>query len=267
LARKVGYLFLVGDNVDGVSHYPGQEKFLIQKTSVGQYAKVAEILKLIRKDVKIIICPGQHDSVWIGEPQPIIPEKWAPELYKMENVTLVPNPAWVEIDGGFKVLMYHGASLNRFIDEIPDIRTNFGHSSPTRVVKEILKRRHLAPIHGLMDYIPCEKGDPLVLDPIPDIFATADQHRAEVAIHNNILLVASSCWQSITPFEEKVGNIPDPCKVPLFNLKTREIKLLDFSDAPKEIEWQIGEGLSCQVKDCPSGETCVKEQPCVEVIR
>jgi len=32
------------------------------------------------------------------------------------------------------------------------------------------------------------------------------------------------------PFEEKVGNIPDPCKVPLFNLKSREIKIIDFQE-------------------------------------
>jgi len=28
----------------------------------------------------------------------------------MENLHLVPNPALIEIDGGFKVLMYHGAA-------------------------------------------------------------------------------------------------------------------------------------------------------------
>jgi len=247
LAKKVKYLFLAGDNIDGVGHYPGQEKYLIQQTTKGQYDKVEEILKLIRKDVKIIMCPGQHDAVWVGEPQPMIGERFAEGLHHMENLTLVSNPALVEIDGGFRILMYHGASINRFIDEIPEIRTNFGHNSPTRVVREMLKRRHLAPIHGMMDYIPCEKGDPLVIDKIPDIIATADQHRAEVSKFNNILMIASSCWQSMTPFEEKVGNVPDPCKVPLFNLKTREVKMLDFSDEPKEIEWGDGEGLICKL--------------------
>jgi len=91
-------------------------------------------------------------------------------------------------------------------------------------------------MHGAMDYIPCENEDPLVIKQVPDIIATGDQHRAEVSKMNNILLIASSCWQSITPFEEKVGNVPDPCKVPLFNLKTREIKILDFSDRSGEIE-------------------------------
>ena len=248
LARKVKYLFLMGDNIDGVSHYPGQEKYLIQKTSKGQYDKVEEILRLIRKDVEIVMCPGQHDAVWVGEPQPIIGEKFAEGLHNMKNLTLVPNPSLVEIDGGFKILMYHGASINYFIDEIPDIRTNFGHNSPTRVVREMLKRRHLAPIHGIADYIPCERGDSLVIDKIPDILATADQHRAEVSTFNNILMIASSCWQSITPFEEKVGNVPDPCKVPLFNLKTREIKMLDFSDELKEVEWNSGGELSCELR-------------------
>ncbi len=249
LAKKVKYLLLTGDNIDGVGHYPGQEKYLIQKTSKGQYDKVEEIVKLIRKDIKIIMCPGQHDAVWVGEPQPIIGERFAEGLHQIDNLTLVPNPALVEIDGGFKILMYHGASINRFIDEIPEIRTNFGHNSPTRVVREMLKRRHLAPIHGGMDYIPCEKGDPMVIDKIPDIIATADQHRAEVSNYNNIMMIASSCWQSITPFEEKVGNVPDPCKVPLFNLKTRAIKILDFSDELKEIEWEDGAELVCKLEE------------------
>jgi hypothetical protein len=50
------------------------------------------------------------------------------------------------------------------------------------------------------------------------------------------LIICSSCWQSITPFEEKVGNLPDPCKVPIVNLQTGALKILDFSDNNEEIE-------------------------------
>ena len=228
IAKKVRYLFVNGDTVEGVSVYPGQDKSLDILEMSGQYDKLAEILKLVRKDIKILIGPGQHDAVWIGEPQPIIGEKWARELHKMENVILIPNPCLVEIDGGFKILTYHGASMHGIIESISEIRLKHGHNNPTRVVKEMLKRRHLAPMHGFCDYIPCEK-DPLVIDIIPDILTTGDQHRCEVSIYNNILLIASSCWQARTPFEEKVGNNPDPCKVPIFNLKTREVKILDFS--------------------------------------
>ena len=237
IARKVRYLILVGDNVDGIGHYSGQENDLDIKSCRSQYLKLENILRKIREDVEIIMCPGQHDAVWVGEPQPQISKKWAPGLYNMENLRLVANPALIEV-GGFKILMYHGASINRFIDEIPDIRLKFGHRSPTRVVEEMLRRGHLAPTHGVMDYIPCPDGDPMVIKDTPDIIVTGDQHRAEVKSYNNILMVAGSCWESLTPFEEKVGNVPDPCKVPLFNLKTRDIKSLDFSDAGigKEVE-------------------------------
>ena len=235
LAKKIKYLFVVGDLIDGVSHYPGQENDLDIKTARGQYKKVEDLFKLIRKDVEIIIAPGNHDAVWVGEPQPIIGENVAPELHKMENVTLVPNPSLIGLKEGFKILMYHGGSINFLIEEFPEIRTKYKHNAPTRVVKEMVKRRHLAPIHGHADYIPCEE-DGLVIDDAPDIIVTGDQHRSEVSMMNNILLIASSCWQSITPFEEKVGNNPEPCRVPLFNLKTREIKVLDFSDSTEEIK-------------------------------
>lgn len=229
IARKVKYLFLTGDSIDGVGVFPNQEQFLNIKDMRSQYKKLVEYLKLIRKDIQIIMSPGQHDAVWVGEPQPIVEESWSDGLHQIQNLTLVPNPCLVEIDGGFKILMYHGASMHGIIEEIPEIRLKYGHDSPTRVVKEMLKRRHLSPMHGHCDYIPTEKKDNLVIDIVPDIVSTGDQHRSEVSNYNNILLIASSCWQEKTPFEEKVGNNPDPCKVPLFNLKTREVKILDFS--------------------------------------
>ena len=84
---------------------------------------------------------------------------------------------------------------------------------------------------SLVTYTPIENEDALLIKEIPDILTTGDLHKPEVSDYNGILLIASSCWQSITPFEEKVGNHPDPCKVPILNLKTREIKILDFSSS------------------------------------
>lgn len=230
LAKKVKYLFITGDSVDGVGVFPDQQRFLNIDDMRLQYKKLTEMIKLIRKDIKIIICPGQHDAVWVGEPQPPISEDWAEDLYKLDNVVLVSNPSLIELDSGFKILMYHGASMHGIINSIEDLRLNDGHSTPTKVSKEMLKRRHLNPIHGQGDYVPNEKLDPLVIEQVPDIFATGDQHKPEISSYNNVLLVASSCWQSVTPFEEKVGHHPDPCKVPVFNMKTREIKILDFAD-------------------------------------
>ena len=231
-ALKVKYLFIIGDTVDGVGVYPGQEEQLKLKDVREQYNKLAELLNKIRSDVNIILCPGQHDAVRIAEPQPVIGENYAPLLYNLKNLYLVTNPALVEIGQNikFKVLMYHGASMHGIIGSIEELRLNRGHDTPTRVVEYILKKRHLAPTHSLIAYTPISEEDALVIKDVPDIVATGDLHRPEVSNYNGILLIASSCWQSRTPFEEKVGNNPDPCKVPIFNLKTRSVKILDFSE-------------------------------------
>ena len=47
------------------------------------------------------------------------------------------------------------------------------------------------------------------------------------------MLVSVSSWESMTPYQEKFGNVPDHCKVPVFNLKTREVKVLDFETDPE----------------------------------
>jgi DNA polymerase II small subunit len=233
--KKIKYLFIVGDNVDGVGIYPGQEPLLEIKDMKDQYSKLVEYFKLIPEYIRIIMCPGQHDSVRVPEPQPAIDEEFAKELTEMKNVFLVSNPALVEIDcsekkKGFKVLMYHGASMIRtWIDEIEELRLGQAHMNPTKVVKFMLRHRHLSPTHSGNVYVPSEKEDMLIIKEVPDIVLTGDLHKADVDIYNNTLLIACSCWQSMTPFEEKVGNHPDPCKVPMLNLKTREIKILDFT--------------------------------------
>ncbi len=232
---KIKYLFVVGDNVDGVGVYPGQESLLEIKDMKDQYKKLAEYFKQIPSHIKIIMCPGQHDAVRVPEPQPPIDDEFAKELTEMKNVYLVSNPALIEIDcgekkRGFKVLMYHGASMMRgWINEIEDLRVSQAHMNPTKVVKYMLRHRHLSPTHSGNVYVPSEKEDMLAIKEVPDIVATGDLHKSDVDIYNNILLIACSCWQSMTPFEEKVGNHPDPCKVPMLNLKTREIKILDFT--------------------------------------
>lgn len=241
-AKKIKYLLITGDTVDGVGIFPGQEEQLKIKDIREQYKKLAEFLGMIKKDIKIILCPGQHDCVRVAEPQPPVGKDYASVLYELENVILVSNPALIEIKNnsgkrGIKILMYHGASLNSFINEIDSLRIENAHKNPTRVVKEILKRRHLSSMHSAVTYIPNTKKDYLAISEAPDVINTADLHRTDIDTYNGILMICSSCWQSTTPFEEKVGNIPDPCKVPVLNLKTGKVKILDFSseeEAKKE---------------------------------
>lgn len=231
-ARKIKFIFFVGDNVDGVGIFPGQEEVLNLKSMYQQYDLLASYLRKIPKHIIIFMCPGQHDACRVAEPQPLISKKYAAPLYEIENLVLVTNPCLVKLlekDKEFKVLMYHGASIHYFINEIKTLRLMKAHKCPARAVEEMLKRRHLAPTHSEVVYIPNSENDPLLISEVPDVLCTGEVHRLDIRNYNGVLIITGSCWQSQTPFEEKVGNIPDPAKVPVLNLKTRELKIFDFA--------------------------------------
>jgi len=233
VAKKLAYICISGDNVDGVGIFPGQESVLKLKSMKEQYLLLASYLEKIPKTINMFMCPGQHDAVRVAEPQPIISRRYAEPLYSIDNLTLVSNPALIKLSEGekeFKILMYHGDSIHTFIHEIPELRELKAQNTPAKAVRHMLKRRHLFPIHSEAVYIPDIEKDNLVITEVPDIVCTGEVHRVDVENYNGVLIITGSCWQGRTAFEEKVGNIPNPCKVPIFNLKTRELKILDFGD-------------------------------------
>ena len=76
----------------------------------------------------------------------------------------------------------------------------------------------------------------LLIRNVPDIFVSGHTHKCAVTYYNNILVISVSCWEAMTPYQEKFGNKPDHCKVPMLNLKTRAVKLLDFEDVAETEE-------------------------------
>ncbi len=234
IAKKTKYIFIIGDLVDGVGIYPEQDKELAINDIRKQYSKAAEILSTIRKDIRIVVCPGNHDALRISEPQPPLNEELAPELHKIPNITMVSNPAIVNIHSskefpGFDVLMYHGYSFDYYASNVDYIRLNGGYDKPELIMRFLLQKRHLAPTHGSNLYIPDKKKDMMVINKVPDFFVTGHIHRAAISSYNNITTICASCWQSKTAFQEKTGHHPEPSRVPVVNLKTREVKMLKFS--------------------------------------
>ncbi|MDD5177896.1 MAG: metallophosphoesterase [Candidatus Nanoarchaeia archaeon] len=235
IAEKVKYVFLLGDLVDGVGIYPGQEEELNIRDIREQYKSVAVFLAKIRKDIKIIITSGNHDALRIGEPQPAQPINYAKELYEMENVSIVSNPAFVNIHSsknfpGFDFLLYHGYSYDYYADKVERIRLMKPNISERTdlVMKLLLQKRHLAPTHASTVYVPCDGEDPLVIDRLPDFFVSGHIHRSAVLNYNNITMIAGSAWQKQTPFQDKVGHMAEPARVPVVNLKTREVSIINF---------------------------------------
>ena len=233
IAKKTKYIFIVGDLVDGCGVYPGQEDELIIKDIYGQYEECNKYLEEIPSNINIIICPGNHDAMRIAEPQPKLYKDFAATLWQLPNVCMVSNPSIVNIHSsenfpGFDVLLYHGYSFDYYVANVDGIRLNGGYDRADLIMKFLLKRRHLAPTHTSTLYIPDSNKDHLVIDHIPDFFVTGHIHKSSVSSYKNITLICGSCWQSKTPFQEKVGHHPEPCRVPIVNLKTRDIKIMRF---------------------------------------
>jgi len=232
-AEKIKYLFIVGDLVDGVGVFPGQFDVLSVKDINQQYDLLAKYLSMIREDIRIIICPGDHDALRLAHPQPSLDKKIASKVWDLKNVVLVSNPGMVNIHAsknfpGFDVLMYHGHGYHYYHDAVESLRGKDSTHNPRYIMQFLLQRRHLAPTHTSTIYVPDNKNDFMVIKKIPDIFVSGHLHKSDVSSYNNVVTINCSCWQSQTDFQVKVGNFPDPCKVPIMNLKSGKIEVLDF---------------------------------------
>ncbi len=233
VASNVKYIFVIGDLIDGVGVYPEQDKELVIKDVYQQYKECANLLKKIPNHITLIVCPGNHDAMRIAEPQPELYRDFAAPLYELPNIVMVSNPGIVNIAStedfpGFDVLMYHGYSFDYYVANVDSIRSQGGYDRADLIMKFLLQRRHLAPTHASTLYLPDANQDPLVITKIPDFFVTGHIHKTSVSNYRNTTLICGSCWQSKTPFQEKVGHHPEPCRVPIVNLQTREVKILKF---------------------------------------
>lgn len=233
IASKVNYLFIIGDLVEGVGIYPNQEADLEIPDIYMQYHEFSKYLKMIPERIQIIIAPGNHDAMRLGEPQPKLYHDFAKDLQDMPNVHLVSNPAFVNIAStqkfdGIDLLLYHGYSFPYFADTVEPIRIAGGQKRADLIMQFLLRKRHLAPTHTSNLYIPDPVEDVMVIDKLPDIFVTGHIHRATAKTTHNITLLNCSCWVGTTAYQEKVGLDPQPGKLPLVNLQTREIKIINF---------------------------------------
>ena len=225
VARRVGFVLIAGDVVDGVGIFPGQEKELVQKTIQEQFEKTRELLEEIPNRVRVLVSPGNHDPGRRALPQPAIPREDGAGLWELGNVSMVGNPAMVGLNG-VKVLMFHGQS----IDDAVKTTSGMEYSHPANVMKRMLRGRHLSPIYGSQTPIAPEMEDLMVIDDVPDVFHAGHVHVTEVGNYKDVLVINSGTWQSQTPFQVSVGQVPTPGLVVLLNLKTFKVYIKSFVD-------------------------------------
>ncbi|RJU86025.1 MAG: DNA-directed DNA polymerase II small subunit [Candidatus Poseidoniales archaeon] len=221
LARTIKYLVLSGDCVDGVGIYPGQDKELAIKDLYGQYTRFAELLELLPEWVECIMLPGNHDAVRPAEPQPTL----EPEIQQDFNSTkFVGNPCDFSLDG-VRLLSYHGKSIDDFVAGLRTVT----YRDPVEAMRQMLRRRHLAPQWGGKTPLSPEPEDGLVIREVPDIFVTGHVHGHACLDFRGTTLVCSSTWQDQTSYQRMLGFQPKPCMLTIVNLGTHKSISIPFA--------------------------------------
>jgi len=222
LVDRLRYVVVAGDVVDGIGIYPGQEKELVITDVYEQYEQAARYLRMLPRHLRIVVAPGNHDAVRQAEPQPALPPG-VRAMFKQDNITFVGNPSLVEIEG-VRILIYHGRSLDDLVSSLPGV----SYARPDAAMVELLKRRHLSPIYGGRVMIAPEARDHFIIDPLPDIIHSGHVHTVGVSRYRGVLLANSGTWQGQTEFQRRMNIQPDPCKIPLVDLHSGEVKIKKF---------------------------------------
>jgi DNA polymerase II small subunit len=223
LARKIKYVVVGGDLVDGIGIYPNQDKELNITDIYKQYSVFFDFMSNIPDYIEVFILTGNHDAVQRAEPQPILSKDLIGDFVQ-RNVHYISNPGYLTLHGT-KILSYHGTSLDSVIQGIPGCT----YSKPEVAMLEILRRRHLSPIYGNNPIIPSKK-DALVIDEIPDVLHMGHVHKNGYSDYHGTLIINSGTWQSRTGYQLKLGHIPTPAVVPVYEHKTADMSVVDFNN-------------------------------------
>ena len=219
--QEINYLVLPGDVVDGIGAYPDQEKDLEILNIYKQYEALAEYLKEIPDHMKIVLHPGNHDACRLAEPQPALNEMYTRTFDS--NIYMTGNPINLEIEGRI-VTSYHGKSID---DWIAGVR-GMSYDNPIAVMKEMMVRRHLAPMYGARNALAPEKKDYLALERLPDIFVSGHVHGAGRMTYHGVRMINASTWQSQTDYQKQHNFNPDPGVMPIAHLGTGVIEMPNF---------------------------------------
>ncbi|MCS7097139.1 MAG: DNA-directed DNA polymerase II small subunit [Candidatus Methanomethylicia archaeon] len=240
LARKVKYLVVAGDVVDGIGIYPNQEEELVIKDLKKQYDIAAHYFSQIPQHIKIFLIPGNHDAARQTLPSTKLYKEYAASLYRLNNVIILGDPVYFKLHDSL-FLVTHGRSLDDIIVSIPELK----YEAPAKAMVELLKRRHLAPVYGNRTLIAPEEEDYMVIEKIPHVFHAGHIHTFECIYYKGIVVVNSGTWQRQTEHMKKMGIQPNPAKAVLINLGNNTVQaIINFiEENVKEEKSEGHEGL------------------------
>ena len=216
LVKQIRYLFIAGDMVDGISVYPSQRNDLVIESIHDQYALFASKLNKLPDHIKIFCIPGNHDANRQALPKPTISEDFAKPMYDLgDRVVMLGDPSQVIVEG-VNVLLTHGDSMDDLVTSLPGA----SYTEPAKPMKELLKKRHLAPMYGGKTELAPLHRDWMVIDTPPDVVHFGHAHHNAVDNYRGVQIINSGTFQSQTDFMRKQGVVPTPGIVTLLNLRT-----------------------------------------------
>ncbi len=220
--RKIKFICIAGDIVDGIGVYPNQDRELIDININSQMSYAAALLQKIPKRIHVFLIPGNHDPGRRALPQSALTN--LRDFQQLENFSIIGNPSLVELNK-VKLLLFHGQSLDDVIATVPGL----SYSKPVEAMKILLRSRHLSPIYGNRTPIAPESEDMLVIDDVPDVFHAGHVHTTQVGRYKGTLIVNSGAWQKQTKFQQTMGITPTPGICILINLATLQSFKKDFN--------------------------------------
>jgi len=222
IVRKINFVCIAGDIVDGIGIYPNQDRELIDLNIKSQISYAADLLEKIPKRMHVFLIPGNHDPGRRALPQTALTN--LRDFKSLENFSILGNPSFIELNR-VKLLMFHGQSLDDVIATVPGL----SYSKPVEAMKILLRSRHLSPIYGNRTPIAPESEDMLVIDDVPDVFHAGHVHITQVGRYKGTLIVNSGAWQRQTKFQQTMGINPTPGICILVNLATLQSFKKDFN--------------------------------------
>lgn len=220
--KKLKYLVIVGDLVDGIGVFPNQENELNITDIYEQYEAFGKELEQVPDHIEIIVLPGNHDAARPSEPQPPLMSKYA--KYFPDRVWSLSNPTRFRLSG-VDILAYHGCGFDELAMSVPGL----GYNDPIGMMKTMLKLGLLVPTYGGKTPIAPDPVDNISILHGPDIFVTGHVHKHYIGYDKNTMLINASTWQTQTDYQKTMAFLPDPAKVTMVSLRdTKNYDVLEF---------------------------------------
>jgi DNA polymerase II small subunit len=221
---SIKYLVVAGDICEGVAVYSEQNGSLslAHGTMDEQVLSMNAIFSKFRKDLNIILSPGNHDSgVGLAEPQP---NPYSNVKFNHPHITCVTNPAFLQIEG-LDYLVYHGRALSAYIRDIELFTTE----NTVDICEYLVKVGHIASMLDVMNVARITNMDYMHIESRPHIFHVGHTHIANVKHSKGTTYVNGGTFQDITPYQQSMGIAPTVGTAVLINIDNiKENEILYF---------------------------------------